>query len=489
MAILNTVSLGGALVALIGLLLFIWALIARQLDPGHPLARFNLGLSPSLSAIVLVLGMVSWSVNGIVFYAAPGMSYLVQYPWGTQTAVLRPGFHMRWGGELIQFKKFLTVGFGGAGARFSGQAKAQQIRFNDSVTADMRMTARFSLPETAELFLPLAIAYRSQANLIHSSLIPIVQEAMRNAGRMYSAQEYIGGKGGDFENAVLDQVRNGIFLLDIREERISQGAQAITESEARTIQQDQTVRVSVRIRTGADGQQLRKDAQDHPLKKFGITLVQANVQDVDPDPAFKDKLKEQREAAAQVAIERQNARKEEERKKRIIAQGEAEKAEKKIELEKQQIQKVLAAETKAKEAQQEQRRRVTAAETFKKEAEIERERKAIELETARLESQRIVELAQAEARGRELKMAADGALEQRLAAYTSVATAFAGALKDKRIVPSVVISGGGDGPNGSGDMASAMNLINLIMSSVAMDLGTRVTERDTEALPTKPASN
>jgi hypothetical protein len=59
------------------------------------------------------------------------------------------------------------------------------------------------------------------------------------------------------------------------------------------------LRVYVRKRIGPDGQELRKDAGDNPLKKFGITLIQANVQDVDPDPGFKKKLLEHREAAAQ----------------------------------------------------------------------------------------------------------------------------------------------------------------------------------------------
>ena len=67
------------------------------------------------------------------------------------------------------------------------------------------------------------------------------------------------------------------------------------------------------------------------------------------------------------------------------------------------------------------------------------------------------------------------ALEQRLAAYTSVATAFAEAMKDKQIVPQVVISGGGD--EGGNNSTSALNLINLIMSKVALDLGTRITDQ------------
>ena len=231
------------------------------------------------------------------------------------------------------------------------------------------------------------------------------------------------------------------------------------------------MRVYVKKRLGPDGQELRKDAGENPLKKFGITLIQANVQDVDPDPGFKKKLLEQREAAAQVAIERQNARKEEERKKRIIAQGEAEKAEKRIELEKAQIERVIAAETKAKEAMQEQVRRVTQAETLKKESMVEKERKEIELETAKLEADRIETLAEAESNKRRKLMEADNALEKRLEAFVEISKAYAAALNNKQLVPGVVINGGADG-----EQPNATDLISLLTAKAATDLGVAVSE-------------
>ncbi|MCU7943870.1 MAG: hypothetical protein KZQ87_14425 [Candidatus Thiodiazotropha sp. (ex Cardiolucina cf. quadrata)] len=464
--LMQFITYAGLALITLSILGFIYNAIRKQREMGP-----FMGASALFG--LLTIGFVLGGAQGIIFYASPGMSYLVQYPWGTQQAVLEPGFHPRFFGEAIPFKKYLTVSFGGMAGNFSGTAPVQEIRFHDSVTANMRMTARFQMPKVDEQFLPMAIAYRSQDNLINSSLIPIMQEAMRNSGRMYSAQEYIGGKGGDFENAVLDQIRNGIYLLDIDERRAVSGALAITEPDSRTIQQDQTVHVRVRIRRNSAGLEMRKDAEDHPLKKFGLVLVQANVQDVDPDPAFKDKLKEQREAAAQVAIERQNARKEEERKKRIIAQGEAEKAEKKIELEKQQIERVIAGETKAKEAEQDQVKKVTEATTRKREAEIELERKQIELETARLEAERIQTLAQAESDRRRMLMEADNALEKRLEAYVTVSEAFADAIRDKRLVPEVVVSG----EKGSGQ-SNATDLIALLMAKTARDLGVAVSEPD-----------
>ena len=449
--------------------------IRGGIDDGTSVLRFLPGkFNAVLLWLVLVIGMFVASLNSIFFYAEPGMSYLVQYPWGVQRGVLQPGFNTRFFGEVIPFKKFLTIAFVNKKTDrtpFSGIANMQEIRFHDSVTANVRMTARFELPSNPEQFLPMAVAYRSQENLVYSTLIPTMQEAMRNSGRMYAAQEYISGKGGDFENAVLDQIRNGIFLLDIKEEKAYQGRESITEAEARTIQQDQTMRVYVKKRLGPDGQELRKDAGENPLKKFGITLIQANVQDVDPDPGFKKKLLEQREAAAQVAIERQNARKEEERKKRIIAQGEAEKAEKRIELEKAQIERVIAAETKAKEAMQEQVRRVTQAETLKKESMVEKERKEIELETAKLEADRIETLAEAESNKRRKLMEADNALEKRLEAFVEISKAYAAALNNKQLVPGVVINGGADG-----EQPNATDLISLLTAKAATDLGVAVSE-------------
>ncbi len=414
------------------------------------------------------------------FYAEPGNSYLVQYPWGPQHVEFLPGYHARWFGESIGFNKTIAVTFiddddlwrrNQAGASFAGVSPPYEIRFNDSVTAEVKMTARFELPTDPERFLAMAVAYRTQENLVFSTLLPVMKEAMWNAGRMFSAQAYIGGSGGDFENAIADQIQNGIYLLDVSEERVFAGPAPITEPDGRQIQQDETTRVRVSIRM-RDGVPLRKDAENHPLQKFGIRLVQANVHGVDPDPVFKEKLREQREAAAQVAIERQLTRQEEERKKRILAQGEAEKAEKRVELEVQQIEQVLRAETRAKEAEQEQIRRVTEANTRRQEAEIELERRQVELHTAELEAQRIQTLAEAEANRRRQLMEADNALQQRLDAYQAVAQAFAAAIRGQRMVPEVVVGGSGGAAGGS---ANATDLINLMMARFAADLGVVVT--------------
>ncbi len=471
--LLNIISwLGAALL----LLSFIAVIIVMFIPP----LKEKAGLSWRTVSIPAISGILLFSVQFTFFYAAPGISYLVQYPWGTQKAVLTPGFKPRWFGEAIPFKKFLTVAFtdDGDDGKFSGAMHPQEVRFYDSVTATVEMTARFELPSSEEQFLPMAVAYRSQANLINATLMPTMQESMRNAARMFSAQEYVGGRGGDFENAVLDQIEFGIYLLDVADLTPRANTTTITDDDDRTIEEGRTVQLQVTPRIDRNtGEFVRKN--DRALSQFGIRLSQANVSNVDPDPVFKDKLTEQREAAAQVAIERQKTRQEEERRLRILAQGETEKAEKRVELEKRQIEITLAAETEAKKAEQIQRQRVTESTTLKRQAEVDKERAAVELETARLEAEKIKTLADAEAEARRLIIEADDALQARLDAYVAVASEYASALTNKQLVPEVVVMGG----NGGEGSSNATDLIELLTARAARDLGVAVREGDRSATP------
>lgn len=420
-----------------------------------------------IAGVILAIGLTS--IRFMFFYADAGYSYLVQYPWGKQVGVVKPGFHFRFFGETSEWKKYLSLAHSSLkkdqGA-FSGVSPEQNIRFNDSVTADIRMTTRFQLPESPEQFRDLAVAFRSQQNLINASLFPIIEESMRNSGRMFAAQEYVGGKGGDFENAITDQIRNGINLLDVTQTISETGKREITQADARTIQQETTAKIVVSVRK-IDGIPARKDIDEHPLKKFGIRLTQANIQNVNFHKDFQSRLLDQSKIAAEVAIQRQETRKENERKLAVIAKGEADKAEKQVELEKEQIVKVVAAETRAKEAEQDQIERITKANTLKEEAEVAQATAQIQLETDRLKAQSIETLARAQANEREWMIEADNALQMRLNAAIEIHKEYAMAISSNPTVPSVVVGGGG---NGGTSPSSAMDLVSLLIAKVSKDL-------------------
>lgn len=426
----------------------------------------------TFAIIGAVIGLPLIFFAQLVFYADPGVSYLVQYPWGTQRAELTPGIHLRLFGNVIEFKNVMTVDFdtehGADDDQNSGNDAPIEVRFNDAVTAHVMLTSRFQMPTDPEKFKTVALEFRSQSNLVNSALIPNIKEASRNAARMYSAQEYIGGKGGDFENAISDQIAHGIYLLDVDQERAT-GQAPFTQDDDRSIEQGQINRVSVNVRRTQTGEPVRKGGAQ-VLERYGISMTQTSVSAVDPDPAFKKKLDEQRDAAAQVSIERQNTRKEEERKNRIIAQGEAEKAEISIALQKKQIEQTVAAETMAKVAGEDQKKETTQAQTRLRVMETDKATKQIELESSKLEAQRIETLAKAEAYRRQSLMQADNALQAKLDALIQINANYANAIGKQKIVPDVVMGG-------NGNSSSSMDLVSLLTAQTAKQLSVDINNK------------
>lgn len=415
--------------------------------------------------MVLPLFLVSFigvQVDNIFFYAEAGHSYFVQYKTGTQVAIIdQPGPRLKLYGEVMDFKNVNTVKYTTEKAqdltsdtkstKISAMVAPVQIRFNDAVNADVSFTARFRLPTDETTFKKMAKEFRSQANLIRSIQVPIGREVARNAGRMFSAQEYISGKGGDFENFIDDQMRYGIIMLDTKEER-TQSNEDVVDSTQRTIKDKRSIKYKVTPRLNNNGDYIRKL---HGLNEYGIQVAQVTVENVEPEPKFKEMLAKQRDAAAEASVEKQTTQKAEYKKQRIIAEGETQKAEIRISKEKEQIDILINAETEKKKAQ------------------LELEQNQIKLESAKLEAKRTKELADAEAYQKAKVYKADGALEKKLKAYVMVNQNYAEALANTKakLVPETVIGGTG---NGGGSNATA--LIDMLTAKTARDLNLDITK-------------
>ncbi|TDX51631.1 SPFH domain-containing protein [Orenia marismortui] len=408
-----------------------------------------------VAVFLAVLGIVFLFFDGTYFYAEPGYSYLVQYPTGRQVAVTQPGYHMKWWGNLIPFRKVVTVKFDTIrNSEFSGMEAPYKIRFIDAVTADVKASFRFRLPNNAEKFRKIAVDYRSQENLVLSSLVPSTKEVLRNSARILSAQEYISGKGGEFENAVMDQLQNGIYTLEIEEKEIED--EKIEEVVgARKIGKGKVVKYDVQIKR-RNGEIIRKK---HSILDYGITVVQSTIESVDPEKRFKEMLGQQRDAAAQASIEKEKAKQAEYRKQRIIAEGEAEKAQIQVEQEKEQIKRIVSAETQKKQAKIEAERKQIEKEILIKTREAE-------LRAAELEAKAIKLKADALAYEKEKIMKADGALEKKLQAWIEVNKIYAEALTGAKLVPDVVMDSG----NSTGGSSSAMDILELLKVKTAKDL-------------------
>jgi regulator of protease activity HflC (stomatin/prohibitin superfamily) len=400
-----------------------------------------------VSFAVGLLGIIVWKS---VFYASPGNSYAVQYFTGKQVAHTgEGGFHFRGWGQVIEMKKILTVKFSDKNnGDYSGYSEPFGVRFNDAVQADISASLRIRLPTDTKKFLALAMEYRSQENLVNASLIPATKEVLRNSARMISAQEYILGKGGKFEQAVADQLQNGIYELVIKTQK-NNDAEKFQNDSSRVIEHKEAVVNEVVIRTDKNGNPIRKK---HAFVAYDIEVTQAVIDDVEPEENFKKLLAMQRDAAGRSNVARQEAQQAEFQKQKIIAEGETKKATIRVQKEEEQIEILVGAETEMK----------------KKKTEVEQQKYAVE--AAELAARATKITAEAEAYARERKMKADNALEQRLNALIQINAAYAEAIKGTQMVPTTVIGDGGAGN-------SAMGLVNLLTANAAQQVNKAMSEK------------
>jgi hypothetical protein len=439
-----------AILIIAGIVLILAAVLGRWVVPAlagtYPLMKVKGMIFCFVTAIILI------AMTGAFFYAEPGYQYMVQYPWGKQTAAMKPGYNLRFWGNVLPFKKVITVRLTDEAEEESETATASDnaviVRFNDTVRARVSLSARLILPTDSQKFVKLAREYRTESNLVQSTLVPVTREAVKNSARELSAQQYVSGGGSQFEINFVDQLNNGIVLLVTKSRTEVPPVEDIAQGNTqRTIKQRKVIIEEVKRVLQADGAAKRKT---NPFIQYGITVAQATIEKVDPEKGFKNMLKQQRDAAARANIEKQKALEAEQAKRRVIAEGEKTKAEEKVKMEMEQVKKV------------------TQAETAKKTEALKQEKAEIALKTAKLEAEAVRVRAKGEADGRRMKMVADGALEQKLHSWIKVNEVWAAALKNTRMVPDVVV---GQSNNSRGGSPSATDFMNMMVAQSAKSLG------------------
>jgi regulator of protease activity HflC (stomatin/prohibitin superfamily) len=420
----------------------------------HPYYR-----SKGITAVGVGIGLLV--LTGCLYYASAGHCYMVQYYSGTQRATCDPGFHFKWWGQLIEMKQVMTVKCNKDdkdNGDFSAVCPEIDVRFNDAVEAKVSLAARFHMPGDPEKLKKLFVEYRTQDNLLNASLIPITMEAVRNSSRLLSAQEYMVGKGGEFEQAVLDQMTNGIYILETETVKAPEAEAQQVANQPVNVERKEMIKLEVRKKVDGKGGVERKH---HVFLDYGIAVSQATVEKVDPEQKFKDMLGQQRDAAAKGSVERQNAQTAEFSKQRIVAEGEAEKSKIQVEKEKAQVEARITAQTAQQVA-------VIEAETRRAQAEKDVQTQRLALDAARLEAQKKIELATAEGNAKRLLQQANGSLEAKLAAWKEANVAYANAFGAKGVVPQIVI-----GSSGGGNWASELG--SMLMLKTAKDLALDLT--------------
>lgn len=405
---------------------------------------------------LLGIGLFFSVSNWLFFYSRFGHQYYLVYPTGGWSTVSSSGFKFRWFATIQEWQKEIDIKVVGPGEPTEGiegviidkvtfqvttpggQTKQEVvpgigITFIDRVGAAVQISVRMKMPEDPETFRALAESFRHPQNLINNTLIPTIKEQISNTGYMFAAQDYISGAATDFRQAVDDQLKYGGYST-FRQEFNDTIYSSIQEHGPRTVKEIST-RYRIIRKVDEHGKLIRIP---HEITKNSILVTQVIVDEVYPEPAFKQRLEAQRDISAQKRIEMEKIETAKAEQQRIVAEGERDKAKERVDQEKEQVKQLIAIETELKQES-----------TRKQLAEIA-------LQTARLEAEQNLVRERAQAEANRLKVAAGLTPQERAQLQKEMAIGVAEKLAELKL-PQVYIEGGAT--NGKSSMSLIESLL------------------------------
>lgn len=306
------------------------------------------------------------------------------------------------------------------------------IRFNDATTAKAAGITQYILPASEKEMLEIHNTHKTPEALVQRRLGPYTMECLQNSAQLMSSEMHYGGGRAQMAQDYLDQLKNGAFLLKVRE---------INSYD--TLEKTKKKVYQVEIQTGTDGSGKRKFSS---IKEYGITVADAQITNVDYETAVDGMLQKKIAAATEASVSKQQLMTAQQQQLTAEAKGK---------------QKLVEIEYTTK---QEQTKMVVNANTQVQVAEENRKQKEIELKAAQLEAQTIKTLADATAYEKQRTIQANGALEQKLEAWLKAEqykwdafSKFGG-----NLVPQIQ-TGGGNSSNG-------LNFMELMGAKAARDL-------------------
>ncbi len=341
----------------IGILMVLTGIIMLIIKPFFGTVKALNWFTKQRNFQMIGFGFVLSVISGMFFYAEPGTAYAVQYPWGSQKAVVHQGINTKMWGRLIPIQFELPIkyvipnkkdGELGEQSKYANVDVAKYWAFSDAVKARIATSVVISINTADEdQFLSVADRNKTEKNLIRSRIIPNIDQSIKNTCKLMDAQDYISGQASDFDRYFKDQLENGMYVLE--EYIASEQREIIGDSTiVRTVVNKESKQKRYRIKY-INGEPIREHGNS--LKAYGLTVVQAVVTEIDWESTFDKRLQLQKEEVAQTQLEKQQAERQFYRAQKEIAKGEAEKATERARLEKEQIQKTIEAETKAKVAE------------------------------------------------------------------------------------------------------------------------------------------
>lgn len=357
------------MITFFGILIFIAglaALIIAKLESLKKAPAWITGVTRKHASIIITIGVVLIFSKYLFFFADRGFNYLLVSPTGRMSAVMEQGIKWRGFAKIDKWQKYIDVKVVSNETEsdvdeLEGIMRPVPIRFIDQVTAKGHVSLRFQLPNDNPSFIQLAVKYRTMSNLVNNTIIPTVREQLINTGYMFAAQNYISGEAQSFRQTFEEQLKDGTYAVNKLEARDTIFNDIVMTDQQRTIKDIQTSYRVEKIMLGGIPKRI-----PHELSENNIIVSQVIVDKIDLEATFKQRLEAQRDESAKRQLEQQMIETAKAEQQRIVAQGERDKAQERVNQEKEQVKTLIAIETKLKQE-----------ETNKKLA-------AIQLETERL---------------------------------------------------------------------------------------------------------
>jgi hypothetical protein len=383
-----------------------------------------------LSASVGLLGVMLVSSTSIVEQVEADELVIMQDPLdGELHFWTQPGLYLQAFGRVTTYRKSSQFWFSSDAREGETRDESIFVRFNDGGEARISGSVRFDLPLAEEFLTKLHTRFGSMAAVEHDLIRQVINKSVFMTGPLMSSKESYAERKTDLIHYIGDQVAFGVY----RTRTLTEREKDPLSGEERTVS---------RVELVEDSKGGFQRQEESPLQEYGVRAYNFTINAVHYDERIVKQIEQQQAAVMQVQTAIAKAREAEQNAITAAKEGEAAAAQAKWQQEVFKAKAVTEAEQKREVAKLE----MEAAEFYKKEQILRGE---------------------GDAERKRLVMQADGALEQKLAAYVDVMKAFAPEIGKQRWVPEVVY---GTGAAGAGSGSSATQLIDMLSVKTARDL-------------------
>lgn len=402
------------------------------------------GIGAGFIALIVLAMSVGWN--------DAGKRQLVQYGNGTLSCTFEPGPYAIWFGSSHEYNDVMTFDFdkddGGAGATLDQNGIA--VRYRDGGLGTVFGQARYALPGDCDTMIKLHKEFRSNDGLAYKLLKPYTEEIANQTAGLMTSEESYAEKRGIFTDWFRTQLVSGRYKTRMSESVTTEpGREYCLETELLT--EDQMVECAdvkrTRERIPVIDDRTPEVHLKSDIKPYGLLVSGFQLQAPDYEPKTLQQISDKRDATMGVITANANAER---------AKAEA------VEAEQKGIKSVV--EAKYAEEQVAAKEIVQAEKKVKLAAQAKLEAKEKAFAAIEYKKEQVL-IGEGDAERKRLVMQADGALEQKLAAWKEVNGYYAEGFSQQKWVPEVQM--GTSGVAGS----AATDMIQLLSVSTAKQLG------------------